>query len=287
MATRSSAAPTTTPASSCLSAAGCRRSSTDPYHRVSRDLGNQAGDVATSPAFFHHSAMPRHRFLPCLALLLLSAVAVAQAAPARAPGLPTRRRHGWPATATSDSSNCRKASRCWCVSAASSTAARSSQFDAQSLRIRFPDGIVELSLEGSGKPQARGGRTRRRRGVGRRAGARDPARSGRRRAAGRDWTKRIGPPMSAALRRSGPAPERAAGGHAALRAAARPARRRTRGRRERDARSPRPSAAISTVETRWPRACPRASICETPDGMKRVYLMPAATPDGTAEHKKR
>jgi hypothetical protein len=157
-------------------------------------------------------------------------------------------------------------------------------FDAKSLRIRFPDGVVELSLEGSGKPQVvaaapqvvlsgdEQGRTIRRtvdvaglqEGLQGGAGAPNATKS---RAGGpppdpqRTVTQRFSPlldlPADARVVAVNETPVTSA------------------------------STAISTVESTLARGMPARLNLETPEGIKRVYLMPARTPGSTTNTKKR
>ena len=148
------------------------------------------------------------------------------------------------------------------------------RFDARSLRIRFPDGIVELSLEGSGKPapvaapasrdvvvsgEEQGHVIRREVDVGElQAGLDDADRAAR----------------SAAPRTSGPAPS-------AQQAVTQriaplvdlPADARVVAVNETRIRSA--DAALKLVETTLGQGMPVRLNLETPSGVKRVYLMPA------------
>jgi hypothetical protein len=157
-------------------------------------------------------------------------------------------------------------------------------FDARSLRIRFPDGVVELSLEGSGKPLVVGaapqvvvsgdeqGHTIRRTVdvAGLQEGLQDDT----------------GAPNAAKSRAGGPPPD-------PQRTVTQrfsplldlPADARVVAINETPVTSA--STAISTVESTLAKGMPARLNLETPEGMKRVYLMPARTPGGTPNTKKR
>lgn len=217
--------------------------------------------------------MPRHRPLRCLALLLLSAVAVAQAAPLAHQGY---RLSGVMAAGDSYLGFLELPDGDQVLVRLGSVVdgGKVVQFDARSMRIRFPDGIVELSLEGSGKPAAVAART-----------SRDVVVSGdeqghviRREVdigelqAGLDDADRAA--GSAALRKSAPAPS-------AQQAVTQriaplvdlPADARVIAVNETKVRSA--DAALKLVETTLGQGMPVRLNLETPSGVKRVYLMPA------------
>lgn len=226
--------------------------------------------------------MLRHRFLPRLVLVLLSAVAVAQGAPIEQKGY---RLAG--VMLAGDSyvgflelpQGQQMLVRLGSVVDGGKVVA----FDAKSLRIRFPDGLVELSLEGSGKPQVvvsadsvvvsgdEQGRVMRREvdvgGLRRELDEAQHADAPRTRSGGpapdaeRTVTQRFAPLLDL------PADARVVAVNETQITSA--------------------SAAIRAVEDTLAKGMPARLNLETPDGTKRMYLMPATTPDGTANTKKR
>jgi hypothetical protein len=236
---------------------------------------NQAGGAAASPAFSLPNAMT-HRVLACLGLLLLGVLSVAQGAVAKQSGY---RLAGVLAAGDSylgflelpdgDQMLVRLGSPV--------NGGQVVRFDARSLIIRFPDGVVVLSLEGSRNPapvaipasqnvvvsgDEQGHVIRREVDVDElQAGLEDadrvarsaaPRTSGAAPSAQQAVTKRIAPLLDL------PADARViAVNETRIRSA---------------------DAALKLVETTLAQGMPARLNLETPSGMKRVYLMPARPP---------
>jgi hypothetical protein len=217
--------------------------------------------------------MLSYRPLRCLALLLLSAVAVAQAAPPAHQGY---RLSGVMAAGDSYLGFLELPDGAQVLVRLGSVVdgGKVVRFDARSMRIRFPDSIVELSLEGSGKPAAVAART-----------SQDVVVSGEEQGhvirrevdvgelqAGLDEADRAA--RSATPRKSVPAPS-------AQQAVTQriaplvdlPADARVVAVNETQVRSA--DAALKLVETTLAQGRPVRLNLETPSGVKRVYLMPA------------
>lgn len=217
--------------------------------------------------------MPRHRPLRRLALLLLSAVAIAQAAPLAHKGY---RLSGVMAAGDSFLGFLELPDGDQVLVRLGSVVdgGKVEQFDARSLRIRFPDGVVELSLQGSGKPAPVAART-----------AREVVVSGEEQGhvirrevdvgelqAGLDEANRAA--RSATPRQSVPAPS-------AQQAITQriaplvdlPADARVVAVNETQVRSA--DAALKLMETTLAQGRPARLNLETPSGVQRVYLVPA------------
>lgn len=227
--------------------------------------------------------MLRHRFLPRLVLSLLSAIAVAQGAPVEQKGY---RLAGVMLAGDSYVGFLELPQGQQMLVRLGSVVddGKVVAFDAKSLRIRFPDGLVELSLEGSGKPQVvvsadsvvvsgdeQGRVIRREVDVGGLRQELDEAQQ----AANAPRTRSGGPAPDAErtiTQRFAPLLDL-------------PADARVVAVNETPVTSA--SAAINTVQDTLARGMPARLNLDTPDGTKRVYLMPATTPEGAANTKKR
>ena len=226
--------------------------------------------------------MPSHRLLPCLVLLLLSSVAVVVAAPLAHKGY---RLAGVMVAGDSYLGFLELPQGGQVLVRLGSIVEGGGKvvaFDAQSLRIRFPDRVVELALEGSGKPPAvapadsvvvsgdeQGHVIRREVDVG---GLQHELLEAER-AATAPRTRSGGPasdPQRTVTQRFAPLFDL-------------PADARVVAVNETQVASA--NAAISTVESTLAKGMPARLNLETPEGMKRVYLMPTA-PGDTPNTKK-